>query len=145
LKVGCRVERIGFNVSDRPHITEMTTVDDSTFGKDAKWFYSVADDFLEFHGFVVYSKGQFATIIPQEETKKDVDVDFLYEIQYYLKAKNIYLEIDEVQDLEKIFLKYHQYAQLNQNENNELVNSSDEIKNIIVVDFENVSQKENPQ
>jgi len=100
LKVGSKFERIGFNVSDRPHITEMTTVDDSTFFKDVKWFYSVADDFLEFHGFVVYSKGKFATIIPQEEPKNEIP---------------------------------------------ELVNSSNYIKEILVVDFENVSQEENPQ
>ena len=45
-----------------------------------------------------------------QEPKKDIELDFLCEIQNYLKAKNIILEINEVQDLEKIFLKYHKSA-----------------------------------
>lgn len=41
---------------------------------------------------------------------KDVDVYFLSEINNYLIGKNVFLEINEVQDLKKIFLKYHESA-----------------------------------
>jgi len=73
---------------------------DNFIDQPLEYSYDLKNDVLKCDGLLVYSKGKFATIIPQEEPKT---------------------------------------------ENNELVNSSNEIKDIIVVDFENVSQKENPQ
>lgn len=48
-----------------------------------------------------------------EPQKSDEEVNFLIEIQNYLEGKELPLEINEVQDLERIFLKYHQSAKPN--------------------------------
>ena len=44
-----------------------------------------------------------------KDSEIDKKTDYVCELNY-LKAKNIILEINEVQDLEKIFLKYHKSA-----------------------------------
>jgi len=52
---------------------------------------------------------EFLKYIGREDLieRKNVEIDFLNDIQTFLKGKSIILEIDEIQELEKIFLKYH--------------------------------------
>jgi len=53
---------------------------------------------------------QGSELLKFDMLEKDVEVDFLCEIQNYLESKSIILEINEIHDLEKIFLKYHKNA-----------------------------------
>jgi len=47
-------------------------IDKDNFPKDMDFYYDLKDDYLECYGFVVYSKGQWATII-QTYTKEEAE------------------------------------------------------------------------
>lgn len=67
------VKKIGFKEGTkiRRHFEGLgdKTIDSTEYPHDPEFNYDHIDDYLEFHGFVVYSKGRWAEIIP-EETKQ---------------------------------------------------------------------------
>ena len=61
-----------FKVGDKIQRPFDETLDDvfidlNTFFNDSEYYYSKTEDYLEFHGFVVYHEGNWATVIPQEK------------------------------------------------------------------------------
>lgn len=61
-----------FKVGDKIQRPFAETLDDvfidlDTFFNDPEYYYSKTEDYLEFHGFVVYHEGNWAQIIPQEK------------------------------------------------------------------------------
>lgn len=154
LKVGCKAIR---EWADPKKNEKIITV------KRIEYYYDSYYDTLECGGRTVYEKGKFAKIIPQEEVKEEPKNESRFTLNYetFQKVNNpqegkLYkyefatykkLSKEDIDKVCELFSKFksNESAQSNQTENNELVNSSNEIKDIIVVDFENVSQKENPQ
>ena len=60
---------------DRNHISKsigIAKIDKKTYPKDPLFYFSLQEDYLEYLGFVVYSKGQWAKIIPSL-TKKEAE------------------------------------------------------------------------